>query len=206
MYYRCGQQTHSGRCNAKRLNAIKLEDFVWQECCNWIRNPGEYLAKAHEQLQKRLQQTVNVDEQRSQLQQALHTKATERERAITFGIRGTINEAELERQLAVIDQESIAIQAELRKLDSQKEVTTVLEQRYHDQETLLTTLHENLDAIIAAKDQEMIRQIIERMVASISAVTHGTGHHKEAEVTVLFFFEEKKAAFSNTIRRIAVLA
>ncbi|MBI3966621.1 MAG: recombinase family protein [Chloroflexi bacterium] len=63
-YYRCGGQLAAVnpnlhlRCNAKLVNARRLEQAVWNDCREFISNPGEALAEAQAQLRQRMEQSA----------------------------------------------------------------------------------------------------------------------------------------------------
>jgi site-specific DNA recombinase len=95
-YYRCGGRhlTHypnrTERYPSRTIRAAWIEQIVWEDCRNFIRNPGEALAKAQEQLHARQQQVPTMEQERTTCLRALAEKGQERDRVMTMFQRGRL--------------------------------------------------------------------------------------------------------------------
>ena len=110
-YCCAGQSGHNKgsavpRCPGKVLHADWLEDAVWEECRRFILNPGEALDEARRKLRERMTESAGFEERRRTLLGQLAEKETERERVLTLFRRGTISDAEAERELDAVAKEA----------------------------------------------------------------------------------------------------
>lgn len=70
VYYRCGNRgtpihpERESRCMSKIVDALWLEQLVWNDCRTFIQDPGEALAEAQRQLQDRLAQAASMGQER----------------------------------------------------------------------------------------------------------------------------------------------
>jgi site-specific DNA recombinase len=86
-YYRCTSQLGGHgtparpACAGKRVRAAWLEAEVWKDCAAFIRDPGEALAAAQQQLRARLAETASREGQRQGLQRQIAEQEQERARA-----------------------------------------------------------------------------------------------------------------------------
>ncbi len=116
-YYRCSSQlgvVHpdpTKRCRAKMIPASYLEHEVWQDCRNFILNPGETLAEAQRQLRERLEQAAGIEAERERLQELLAEKEAEHERVTTLFRRGHISLSEAGVQLDAVGREMADLRA-----------------------------------------------------------------------------------------------
>jgi site-specific DNA recombinase len=207
-YYRCGAQLgalrpdRQTRCTSKHVGALWLEDLVWQDCRQFILNPGEALALAQAQLEERLAQTTHkADEQRA-LQQALAEKAAERERVQVLFKRGRMTLEEAEREIDSLERETAEVRAMLSALQAQVDLVQIYETHYTNATAMLSSLHSRLADIEAKNDVATKRQVIELLVAGIRVETTGTGRQKRARVLITYTFVPHRVVDINISNRV----
>jgi site-specific DNA recombinase len=71
------------RCYGKQIPADWLEAAVWEECRQFILNPGEALDEARKRLRQRMATSTTFEARRRSTLAALAEKETERERTLT---------------------------------------------------------------------------------------------------------------------------
>jgi len=203
-YYRCGSQLAAQQpdaqacCRAKLVSTTWLEPLVWEDCRDFIRNPGKALAEAQRQLSERMRQTDRLEGEQQRVEQALSEKADERERIKTLFCRGHATLREVEAQLEAIAQETTALRTTLEALQAQQALVHAYEAHYYEAETLLTRLRNRLDDIERNDDIQLKRQVIGILVAGIRVGTEGVGRAKQARVTISYSFTPTYAVHSNT--------
>jgi site-specific DNA recombinase len=203
-YYRCGAQTTShrpepeGRCQAKIIKAAWLEDLIWQDCRAFILNPGEALAEAGRQLNERRSQSGRVVGEQHRLQQSLGEKALERDGIMTLFKRKKITLEEAERQLDVTERETAELRTALGAIQAQQDLAQAFAAHYQEAAALLGQLRDRLEEIESTNDVATKRQVVEMLVAGISADTFGTGKDKHAKITITYTFTPKRALDSTT--------
>jgi site-specific DNA recombinase len=171
---------------------------VWEDCRDFIRNPGKALAEAQRQLSERMRQTDRLEGEQQRVEQALSEKADERERIKTLFCRGHATLREVEAQLEAIAQETTALRTTLEALQAQQALVHAYEAHYYEAETLLTRLRNRLDDIERNDDIQLKRQVIGILVAGIRVGTEGVGRAKQARVTISYSFTPTYAVHSNT--------
>jgi site-specific DNA recombinase len=201
-YYRCNSQQATvhldprRRCPAKRLQAAWLEGLVWQDCASFIRNPGEALHEAQQQLRARSAQAAGLEKRQQTLAQQLAEKDAERERVLTLFRRNRISVEEAERQLDSIAQEAETLRELRASLDAQAVLTRATEVHLTEAAALLSRLHQQLDEVEQTNNWDLRRQIIELLVGALSIRTEGSGRHKRALITIHYTFGRPSAVDS----------
>jgi site-specific DNA recombinase len=205
-YCCAGQSDHnkgSGapRCPGKVLHANWLEDAVWEECRRFIRNPGEALDEARRKLRERMTASAGFAEQRRTLLGQLAEKETERERVLTLFRKGTISDAEAERELDAIAKEAGQVREMIESMRAQTALIEAQEAFLTDSAALLSRLQDELADIDASNDQARKREVIEQYVRQITVETRRVGPHKlEADVRVFLRLKPEPIAVENGTR------
>jgi site-specific DNA recombinase len=208
--YRCcgGTRTHPGpdgqsqRCFGKHLSAEWIEDAVWQECRQFILNPGDALEEARRKLRERMADSTRFDTERRATLTALADKETERERILTMYRKGKIDEAEAEVQLDAIAKEAGQLREHLESMRAQAALIDASEAFLTESATLLTQLRGQLAEIEATNDQARKRAVIERYVRQITVETRRVGPRKlEADVRVFLRLKPAPIAIETSTHR-----
>jgi site-specific DNA recombinase len=182
--YRCNSQvgrssTHpEGRCGAKVLPADWIEDAVWEECRQFILNPGDALDEARRKLRERMAESTRFDTERRATLDALAEKETERERVLTMYRRGKIDAEEAERELDAIAREAGQLREDLESMRAQSALLDIQEAHLTESAALLDRLRGELAEIDASNDQIRKHEVIEAYVRKITVQTHRIGPRK----------------------------
>jgi site-specific DNA recombinase len=198
-YYRCNGQgadrLHRLKeaCGARYIPADWLEAGVWNDCREFISDPGEALAEARSQLCERLSQSAALEEERHRLQHRLVETEAERERVMTLFRRGRATLAEAEAQLDAVNVEAAELRTRLDAMRAQDDLAQAFEASLAEATALLARLRERLEEIERTNDWEKKRQVVELLVAGISIRTEGGGREKRAGVTLRYVFGRPRA-------------
>jgi site-specific DNA recombinase len=162
-----------------------LEDAVWEECRRFILNPGDALDEARRKLRERMTESAGFEGRHRALLGQLAEKEAERERVLTLFRRGTISDAEAERELEAIAKEAGQVREMIESLRAQTALIEAQEAFLTDSATLLSQLQDELASMEASNDLTRKREVIERYVRQITVETRRVGPRKlEAEVRV----------------------
>ena len=202
--YRCQSLTalRAGlkQWDAKRLPADWLEADVWGACRQFILNPGDALDEARRKLRERMTEAAGFDERRRRLLSELVEKETERERVLSLFRRGTISDAEAERELDTVAREAGQIREMLESLRAQSALIEAQEAFLTDSATLLVRLRDELTDIEATDDLERKRTVVERYVRTITVESRRVGPRRlEADVRVYLRLKPDPIAVENTM-------
>jgi site-specific DNA recombinase len=202
--YRCHSHTESRRgqkrCDAKILSADWLEAAVWEECRRFILNPGDALDEARRKLRERMTVSAGFEERRRNLLGQLAEKETERERVLTLFRRGTISDAEVERELDAIAKEAAGVRELVESLRAQTALIEAQEAFLTDSAALLGRLQDDLADIDATNDLARKREVIGRYVRQITVETRRVEPRKlEADVRVFLRLKPESIAVETPI-------
>jgi hypothetical protein len=115
----------------------------------------------------------------------LAEKGAERSRVVALYRRGRLTEAHLDDQLADIDQEEMALKAQLEEVQGKLAGAASISTTVSTAESLLMKLGARLDQPIS---WECKRQLIEALVGGVRVETIETEGKREAIVTVTYRF------------------
>jgi site-specific DNA recombinase len=197
-YYRCGSQFGNAkpepdsRCRAKALPVDWLEEVVWADCREFIRNPGPHLEEARRQLREQSDRGRSSEPERQRLADLLAAKVEERQRVITLYRRGRADLDDVDAQLAEIGREEADLRARIQALEAQEVLVHALQDQYENAERLLGGLRDRLDEIERNDDWAVKRQLVELLVAEIRADTIGEGRAKRAELSISYTFSSDR--------------
>jgi site-specific DNA recombinase len=177
-YYRCSAQMAAARpketrCRNRGIPSAWLEDQIWQDCREFIRNPGKHLADAQHQLQERLENSASVEDQRRSILRQIADKENERERVMTLFRRGHSDLEETERQLDAIATEMTELRRLLDAIQAQEALTRAFESQVAEAAALFGRLQGELEDIERTNDLAWKRQIMQRFVERITVPAGG---------------------------------
>lgn len=173
VYYRCNAHAAAGyaaraRCTSPAVQAAWLEQEIWGDCAEYIRNPAQALAEAQRQLQERTQRVAGHEETRAQLTRALVEKAREREDILVLYRRKSLGLDDTEAALAAIAREEAALRQELATLETADTVAQAFATEFTEARALLERLRGNLEAIERINDWAAKRAVVEALVQGIA--------------------------------------
>ena len=191
----CCNGKHNGRslygkeyqpCLSKPVSA-DLEEIIWSDILEFLRNPGDVLGELKNILNERRQQPANVQDKLDSAQALLREKQGERDRVLTLFRRGRIDEATLDRQLDDITREEQSVTKQIDVLTHEVRATQSSLAQFESLEPLLLELRQRLEEPLS---WEIKRQLVETLVESITIETHGEGRGRYANVVIVYCFEQ----------------
>jgi len=194
VFYCCNGK-HNGRsmygkeyqpCHSKSVSA-DLEDIIWSDIAEFLRNPGDVLGELREILNERRQQPENVKRKLESAQALLREKQGEKDRMLALFRRGRIDETTLDRQLDDITREEEGVAKQVEMLTQEIRSAQASVNQFESLEPLLSELRCRLEEPLS---WELKRQLVEALVESITVETHGEGRDRYANVVVVYCFEQ----------------
>jgi site-specific DNA recombinase len=172
--------TYTERGSCPTLDALWLEDLVWQEVRGFVENPGEVLERVKEQTQQRREQTGELEQRLASLRKRLAAAHGEKDRYIRVYATGGIDEQELQTYLSDVATriENLKMLVEATETDLAREEQDAATTR--DAASWLAALRENLEALEEDTDEAYNgrRRLIEYLVEKITVGRDENGSPK----------------------------
>jgi site-specific DNA recombinase len=163
---------HVRRGGCPWLDAVWLEDLVWQDIRGFVENPGEVLERVKEQMEERRTQTGELEERLASLTKRLATAQGEKDKYVKLYAAGHLDEEELETHLLDLKNRI----SNLRMLIESAEADLAREEQdataAKSTAMWLTSLRGNLEALAEDTDEawhgrrELVEQLVERITVS----------------------------------------
>ena len=163
---------HVRRGGCPWLDAVWLEDLVWQDIRGFVENPGEVLERVKEQMEGRRTQTGELEERLASLTKRLATAQGEKDKYVKLYAAGHLDEEELETHLLDLKNRI----SNLRMLIESAEADLAREEQdataAKSTAMWLTSLRGNLEALEEDTDEawhgrrELVEQLVERITVS----------------------------------------
>jgi site-specific DNA recombinase len=184
-WFRCNGQLKErgpieGRCPAKAIRGDWLEAEVWKPIEEWLRNPGSFIAEIDVDGERASQATQALAEQ-STLERARADLQAARERAIDFGVRGRITEAQMDEKLRELDAEAAGI---TKRLEAIREAAH-MDEGPAIAADYLAEIRARLDAGLEMETRQKLVQLLCRVVVETTIQDNGK---KVAKVLVNYRF------------------
>jgi site-specific DNA recombinase len=172
-WFRCNGQLKErgpidGRCPSKAIRGDWLEAEVWEPIERWLRDPGAIIADIDVARDREAQALVAAAD-RTTLEQALADLAAARERAIDFGIRGRITEAQMDEKVRELDAEAAAI---TERLDAIRAAERGAEEPDIAPD-YLAEIRSRLDAGLDMETRQKLVQILCRVIVETTIQDNG---------------------------------
>jgi site-specific DNA recombinase len=154
------------------LDALWLEDLVWQDIREFVENPGEVLERVKEQMEEQRTQTGELRERLASLTKRLATAQGEKDRYVKLYAAGHLDEEELEVHLLDLKNRisNLKMLIESAESDLAREEQDAAAAK--NTEMWLTSLRGNLEALEEDTDEawygrrELVEQLVERITVS----------------------------------------
>lgn len=104
-YYRCSYRNNMGngvQCDNKQIKAKSLEDAIWNDIVNFIKNPGEVLNNLREKVNQDALSEEPIQQEMEQVDASIIEKKAAQGRIISLVGKGTISESEAETEISAI--------------------------------------------------------------------------------------------------------
>ncbi|MDI6894853.1 MAG: recombinase family protein [Bacillota bacterium] len=189
-YYRClGNKNVDRRlgqpCPSKAVRADVLEGIVWEDICEFVRNPGALLGE----VEARLSQEPAAREERARelenLARSLARCGEERARLINIYRKGLIDEAELERELGALAREASALEERKAALLAAEYRAEEIRTQALNARTVLEQLRDKLEAADPAAKRELVQALVEKI--EVTTITEENGK-RIPHVTIRYRF------------------
>jgi site-specific DNA recombinase len=173
-YYRCNEEHtrrlhRAPRGHAPYVNAPWLEEKVWADVRQFLRDPGAVFERVREEMESD-DATTELEERNADLTERLAVKDKERDRWLHLYAQGHIADAELETHLADLRAQlanlNLLLESVEDELEAQREHARVAETA----ETWLMTLRDRVEEVeentpeAFAKRRELVKLLVERIV------------------------------------------
>lgn len=185
-YYRClGNKNVDRRlanpCPSKAIRADVLESIVWQDVCEFVRNPGALLGE----VEARLSQEPAAREERARELENLARCGEERARLINIYRKGLIDEAELERELGALAREASALEERKAALLAEEYRAEEIRTQALNARTVLEQLRDKLETADPAAKRELVQTLVEKI--EVTTITKENGK-RVPHVTIRYRF------------------
>jgi site-specific DNA recombinase len=168
------------KCLGKAVRGEGLEEIVWSDIERWLRDPGDLVEELTVQEERTEHRAAAVAEATT-LEKALAENQEARSRTIDYGIKGRIDEDEVDRRLAELDAQRVEI---TRRLDLLREAET--EESAPDvAPDYLAEIRQRLDAGLDLATRQKLVQLLCRLVVHTEVAEGGK---KTASVAIRYRF------------------
>jgi site-specific DNA recombinase len=201
--YKCNGRSqhraiHAGkreRCGSPSFDARWLEEAVWQDIEEFIREPGIVLGALEDRLSEKGARSRSEDLQShlASLRKNERALAGEREKLLVLYRKGRITEEELERQTELMGKERSQLEREISTTEQALFQTRGSELSLDNAERLLKQLSERLSSKLTFEDK---REIVLALVQGITVGTEVRRSKRVAVPKVRYYFGDRNAIYS----------
>ncbi|WP_433943412.1 recombinase family protein [Paenibacillus sp. SN-8-1] len=203
-YYVCGGKTAykgplQGKCRSKNVPAIWLEEMVWDECVNFIHNPGDALMEINAGMEIRKSQLSDWLQEKEIVLKSIKEKEPERQSILSLYRQKMIKATDVEMQLQEILTETISLERRIKELDQLMQAEQDLSYQFDSAEALLIELRTKIEN---EPSYEVRRQIVKTLVDKIvvETKTPPEGGKPKANIKVHYSFNRSKDALYTGVR------
>jgi site-specific DNA recombinase len=160
-WYRCGGRTRErgpldGHCTGRAVKAADLEDIIWSDLDQFLRNPGAILAELDPAREREAASAVTEAESIT-LSRALSSVVEQRERVLALHIRGRISAAEADHELDRIEDQRVELERRIANLVPDAAAPVI-------EPDLLDALRARLDTGLTDDQRQEIVQLLVHVV------------------------------------------
>ena len=139
------------------IGSKKVDDYVWTRVCEVIADPIALMNGARGYIEELQQRSENLEADRSRIQDALATVATERQWVITQARRGRIADTDMDQQLEALRTQEVDLQRELMAVQADVGLTSLVgwEERA---ESYIAAIREEIHMLNAVPQTDEERQ------------------------------------------------
>ncbi|MGH2331071.1 recombinase family protein [Thermoanaerobacter mathranii] len=168
-YYVCGGKTAyrgplQGKCPSKNVPAEWIENLVWEECVNFINNPGETIKELAKTIETKKAKRGELEHEKQTILKTLKEKQLERQNILDLYRRKIITTEDVERQFQKIDNEMKTLENRIKEIEDQIAAEETLLSSINTAEELLENLRAKLED---NPPFEVRREIVRTLVKEI---------------------------------------
>lgn len=199
-YYMCnGKQKYSGpnetKCTAKNLNAAWIENVVWEECVNFIKNPGEIINELQKGAEDRKQRIQELEKEIALLTTSIQEKELEKQSILDLYRKQIINSDDVETQLNKIGLEKEQLNERKSELKNKLLVEESLINKTYSVEPLLQELREKINGELPFEvKREIVKSLVKRII--VNTIEDKDGKERYF-VTIEFTFDSNNVNVAN---------
>ncbi|WP_277457949.1 recombinase family protein [Paenibacillus larvae] len=178
-----------GKCKSRNIPAPWVENLVWEQCVNFINNPGDTVKELVNVDEKVLDHTAAYIDEKELVQKSLLNKDDERQSILELYRKKMISSNDVEIQLTEITNEKKELEDRLRELNILIEGNARKEKRTDDVFQILDGLREVIKEELPFETK---RAIVKALVKKIIVHTHfedGVKRFHNASVHAEFSFD-----------------
>lgn len=189
-YYRCTGVLSNGsgrKCGAKMIRADELENAVWEDIRNFVKNPGSIMGLLEAGLSANKGGHEPGRDEMQLLESMITDKQDLREKIFSLYARGVVTDQEAEKELKVLADDIETLTARKEFLFSRRDMARETMPEVIDAQVLLENLSCWMDSMTGGERAELIRGLVKRI--EVAAVKDGEGVCK-SQVVVRYRFQE----------------
>ncbi|GGH16965.1 recombinase family protein [Paenibacillus segetis] len=190
-----------GKCPSKNIPCDWIEALVWEECVDFILNPGDALQELEDGMIVKRSETEDYKNEIFIIKKSIDDKETERQSILNLYRQKMITALDVEKQLQGIMQESINLENRIKELNALIEAEKHISIKFDSAEKLLLDFRSKIEN---DPPFEVKRQIIKALVKEITVITDGpedgNSKRKKAEVKVRYNFEHAQGNLLTLVR------
>jgi len=188
-YYQCNGKNFyngpKGKCASKNVPQPWIEELVWNECVNFINNPGEIIKELASTLEQKQKIKRNFEEEKNIARKALEDKDGEKQEILDLYRRKIISVSDVEIQLQKISKEIAFLKSRITELENNIRSEDNDEKVILSAEELLNSLRLTIQGEISFEEK---REIVKSLVEKIEVITVTENERLKAKVHVHFRF------------------
>ncbi|KUK63705.1 MAG: Putative ATPase with chaperone activity [Desulfotomaculum sp. 46_80] len=190
VYYRCTGVSNDGsgrKCGAKMVRADELENAVWEDIRNFVKNPGSIRGLLEAGLSANKDGPEPVRSEIQLLENLIANKRGLREKIVSLYARGVVTAQEAEKELKALADDIETLAARKAFLSSRQDMAGKTEPGVADVQALLENLGGRMDSMTGWERAEFVRGLVERI--EVAAVKDGEKVFK-SRIVVRYRFQE----------------
>ena len=173
-----------GKCSAKNMSADWLDDKVWDDCVDFINNPGQLLDGLSPE---ETSNNVSTEHELQLIASSLSQKDSEKQSILDLYRKQLITNKDVEDQLSKINNESTMLETKQKELKNALNATT---DEVNSKKDVIMILDDLKQKISGEVTWEIKRDIIKQLVRQVIVHTlHSEDRDgPEVKVSVKFVF------------------
>jgi site-specific DNA recombinase len=183
-YYICGgKQIYrgplGGKCRSRNVPAEWIENKVWDECLDFIQNPGELIKELSGNMHERKSFKLSLANELQIVKKSISEKDVERQEIISLFRKKIITAADVEKQLQDMMAERSALEKRQRDIEGQLNDEDGMTQQFDTAEIMLSEIRERIND---NPSLDLKREIVKALVNQIIVVSETTDQEHNENV------------------------
>jgi site-specific DNA recombinase len=163
-YYVCASQyaplINVRWCGNRAVRAERLEQAIWADIREFVRNPGPVLKELTRKLSEERISSDELQRKERRIEKALEQKRREREKVVSLVRKGLIGEEDIVRELQTIQAEVNQLESERSELFDRLKSAQETQTRILTSDAILRQLREYADLNEEEPNPEIIRLLV----------------------------------------------